>query len=62
MEDLDSSDEKHDAIELIMIRTSESDLFYLPETSVIHIYEWPIDILPVTLQRQISRTRFYVWV
>lgn len=62
MEDLDSSDEKHDAIELITIRTSESDLFYLSETSVIHIYEWPIDILPVTLQRQISRTRFYVWV
>lgn len=60
MEDLDPSGEIHYSIELM--RTSESVLFYLPKTPVIHIYEWPIDILPVTLQRQISRTRFYVWV
>lgn len=59
MEDLASSDEIYDEIKLI---TSESDLFYLSTTPVIHIYEWPIDIMPVTLQRQISRTRFYVWV
>lgn len=62
MEDLDSSDEICYPIEFITMRTSESVLFSLSKTPVIHIYEWPIDILPVTLQRQISRTRFHVWV
>lgn len=60
MEDLESNDEMCDAVEFII--TSESVLFYLSKTPVIHIYEWPIDILPVTFQRQISRTIFYVWV
>lgn len=62
MADLNSSDEIYDPIELITMHINESVHFYLYKTPVIHIYKWPIDILPVTLQRQISRTRFYVWV